>query len=418
MKKYYDLFDKICTMATFRKAYKNATRGKKHYKDVKAIERYGRNKYLRELLEEVKSKRYKVSEYTIFQLFSGHKWREIYKLPMKDKIVQHAIMIYLEPIFRETFIIDTYSSIKTRGIHLGLQRVKKALKEKNYRYYAKLDIRKCYPSLDKDILKAKLAEKFKDKDLLWLLYTIVDSCPKGVPIGNYTSQYYENFYFSAFDHYMKEVLRVKAYFRYCDDIVILATTKEKLHYLIPIIKEKMAELHVEIKSNWQIYDINVKGIDFLGYIIRNGIIKVRKHTKQNFIKKVKAMDMDNLTERDGNVLGSYWGILGHADCRHLWFKYTGVKTFKDLNISVHNRDFVKDVVGIPMVVTDVHLIQKKGQDWLKIECEYSVNGEKKSDVLIGTSGEQLIEAAKQMNAESFPFSTTIIRNDKGFYEFS
>jgi len=106
---------------------------------------------------------------------------------MKDRIVQHAIMNYLEPIFRETFIIDTYSSIKTRGIHLGLQRVKKALRTGKYKYCMKLDVHKCYPSLDKDILKAKLAKKFKDPDLLDLLYIIIDSCEKGVPIGNYTS---------------------------------------------------------------------------------------------------------------------------------------------------------------------------------------------------------------------------------------
>ena len=117
---------------------------------------------------------------------------------MRDRIVQHAIMIYLEPIFRENFIQDTYSSIKTRGIHLGLSRVKKALRKHNYTYYLQLDIHKCYPSIDKNILKNKIKNKIKDDDLCWLLFTIIDSCEKGVPIGNYTSQYFNNFYFSNF----------------------------------------------------------------------------------------------------------------------------------------------------------------------------------------------------------------------------
>ena len=113
MKKYKHLSERILTMENFLLAYHNATKGKKHYKEVPEI---GLNPepYLQELLEEVRSKHYKVSDYKIFKLYTGHKWREIYKLPMRDRIVQHAIMNICEPIFRESFIQDTYSSIKTR----------------------------------------------------------------------------------------------------------------------------------------------------------------------------------------------------------------------------------------------------------------------------------------------------------------
>jgi retron-type reverse transcriptase len=81
---------------------------------------------------------------------------------MKDRIVQHAIMIYIEPIFRSNFIVDTFSSIKGRGIHRGLKRVKHAIRKSGYNYCLKLDIKKCYPSLDKDVLKQFVAKKFKD----------------------------------------------------------------------------------------------------------------------------------------------------------------------------------------------------------------------------------------------------------------
>lgn len=241
MKIYKHLSEKILTIENFRIAYKNATKGKRHYEEVREIDKDPET-YLQNLLEEVKSGRYRVSEYTIFQLYTGLKWREIYKLPMKDRIVQHAIMNYCEPIFRESFIMDTYSSIKTRGIHLGLKRVKAALRDTKYLYCLKLDIHKCYPSLDKEILKQKLNRKFNDKTLQWLFEVIIDSCEKGVPIGNYTSQYFNNFYFSDFDHWIKEVKRVKHYFRYCDDIVILGKTKEELH-----------ELLKEIRYKWQNY---------------------------------------------------------------------------------------------------------------------------------------------------------------------
>lgn len=418
MKKYSNLFNKICTIENFRKAYKNATKGKKHYTDVKMIERIGREKYLHELLEEVKNKKYKVSQYEVFNLYTGHKWREIYKLPMKDRIVQHAIMIYLEPIFRETFILDTYSSIKTRGIHLGLQRVKKALKKGNYTHYAKLDVHKCYPSLDKNILKEKLSRKFLDKDLLQLLYTIIDSCENGVPIGNYTSQYFENFYFSQLDHWIKEVKQVKGYFRYCDDIIILSDNKKELHQLVHDIIQKMQMLNVVVKSNWQIYSIDKKGIDFLGYIIRKDYIKIRKHTKYNFIEKLSSINFKILSSRDINILGSYWGILSHADCRHLWKIYTGVKKFKDLNIEVCEREFVRNIIGIPLIITDAIIFNKKGQQWLKLKCNYVLNNIEHNNVILSTSGEMLVEAAKQLDASSYPFETIIITNDKGYYKFN
>ena len=124
MKVYRHLWEKIVTFENFKLAYKNATKGKKHYKEVKLIERKGVNSYLRKLLEEVKSKQYKVSPYNIFTRFTGEKVRKIYRLPMKDRIVQHALMNIIEPLFRETFIKDTYSSIKERGIHPALKRVK------------------------------------------------------------------------------------------------------------------------------------------------------------------------------------------------------------------------------------------------------------------------------------------------------
>lgn len=330
MKRYNNLWPKICTMQNFREAYYNATKGKKHYTEVKEIEAYGVEKYLEELLEEVISKRYKVSEYIIFKRVTGGKEREIYKLPMKDRIIQHAIMIHIEPIFRENFIIDTYSSIKGRGIHNCLKRVKRAVKQKDVAYCLKLDIHKCYPSLDKEILKSKLERKFKDKDLLWLLFLIIDSCDHGVPIGNYTSQYFNNFYFSDFDHWLKETKRIKYYFRYCDDMVILENNKEKLRLLLSDIRQYIKRLNVQLKDNYQIFPIYTRGVNFLGYITRNKYSRIRKHIKHQFIRKVNRMDMLHLTEKNINVLGSYWGIIKHGDCRSLWNKYTHGRNFNEV----------------------------------------------------------------------------------------
>ena len=333
MKVYRGLWEKICTIENFRLAYQSAIKGKSFYKEVIEINKDPET-YLQELLEEVKSKRYKVSDYVVFQRYTGGKLREIYKLPMRDRIVQHAIMIYLEPIFRENFILDTYSSIKTRGIHLGLSRVKRALRDSEYKYCLKLDIHKCYPSLDQSILKIKLRKKIKDDDLIWLLDSIIDSCEKGVPIGNYTSQYFNNYYFSDFDHWIKEIKGVKYYFRYCDDMVIIAKTKEELHQLLKDIQAYMDTLHVQLKPNYQVFSIADRSVDFLGYKSRRTHVLVRKHTKLSFISKVVKMDFHNLKDRDINVLGSYWGIFVHADCRHLWKVYTGFKNYNELRLFI------------------------------------------------------------------------------------
>lgn len=89
----------------------------------------------------------------------------------------------------------------------------------------KLDIKKYYPSIDKEILKNKFRRLFKDNDLLWLLDTVVDS-ENDIPIGFYTSQWFANFFLTDLDHYIKEILKVKYYIRYADDMILLGNNKK------------------------------------------------------------------------------------------------------------------------------------------------------------------------------------------------
>jgi len=156
-----------------------------------------------ELHKMLRDKTYATSKYDVFKVYEP-KEREVYRLPyFPDRITHHAIMNVLEPIFVANFTADTYSCIKGRGIHKVLKNVKKALKDEiNTVYCLKLDIKKFYPNIDHEILKQLLRKKFKDQDLLWLLDEIIDSA-KGLPIGNYLSQYFANFYLSYFDHWIK-----------------------------------------------------------------------------------------------------------------------------------------------------------------------------------------------------------------------
>lgn len=155
-----------------------------------------------------------------------------------------------------------------------------------------------------------------------MLYLIIDSCEHGVPIGNYTSQYFNNFYFSDFDHWIKEVKHIKYYFRYCDDMVILGKDKTELRQLLYDIKSYVTTLNVKIKENYQIFPIEDRSVDFLGYKTRKDFVLIRKHIKKNLIRKSLCINFSELSERDINVIASYHGIVVHGDCRHLWKIYT------------------------------------------------------------------------------------------------
>lgn len=416
MKRYNNLWDKICTIDNFKLAYKNAIRHKKHYKEVQDIEKNNkRDEYIQSLYEEVKDGKYTVSEYEIYDKNCNGKIRTIFKLPLKDRIVQHALMNIIEPIFRESFICDTYQSIKGRGSHKAVAKIKKAAKQ--YKYCLEFDIHKCYPSISQELLKEKLKRKFKDKKLLSFLYMIIDSCDSGVPIGNYTSQYFNNFYFSNFDHWVKEVKRIKCYYRYCDNGWIFGNSKEELHRLLKEISDYMIKERVHLNNSCQVFPIDKRYIDSLGYKINNKRIKIKKKTKSKFKWLTQTIDFTNITPRQANQLGSYWGLLVKADCRNLWFIYTGVKSFNDLNIKVHERNIIKNIIGIPLIIKNASIYHKKKQEYVRITADYTDIYGEHNNVYISTSAEMIIEALKQVHKNDFPFSTVVEVTNNKYYKF-
>lgn len=209
------------------------------------------------------------------------------------------------------FTADTYSSIEGKGIHSAANAVRAALKDiDNTIYCLKLDIRKFYPTINHDILKQLLRRKFKDNDLLWLLDEIIDSAD-GVPIGNYLSQFFANFYLTYFDHWLKEQMQVKYYFRYADDIVILHSNKEYLHNLLQQIKKYLNDnLKLEVKSNYQVFPVAARSIDFVGYRFYHTHTLLRKRIKKSFVHAVK-------NNKDAASIASYKGWAKHCNSKHL-----------------------------------------------------------------------------------------------------
>ena len=325
MKRFNNLYKQIYDMKNIQIAHKNAKKGKAHYSEVRMVEA-NPEKYFTKIHNILKNKTFRNSEYKIFMRKDSGKEREIFKLPyFPDRIIHHCIMNVLEPIWMKTLIADTYSSLKNRGIHRGVKRIKKALKDrKNTKYCLKMDIRKFYPSINHDILKKIIRKKIKDKDLLWLLDKIIDSA-NGVPIGNYLSQYFGNLYLSGLDHWLKEEKGCQFLFRYCDDLVILHLDKDRLSQLRKDISEYLKKnLNLILKGNWQVFPVDDQGIDFLGYRFFHGYILLRKNTVIRFRRRMRQIKKKYKSLSSINILSSimsYWGWMKHANCYRLQSKY-------------------------------------------------------------------------------------------------
>lgn len=309
MKRIGNLYEQITSLQNLQLADEKAQKGKTRSYGV-IQHRTNAEGNLLILQDMLRNKTYRTSKYDIFNIYEP-KERTVYRLPyFPDRITHHAIMNVLEPIFVSTFTADTYSCIKKRGIHKLLRNLKEDLKDTpGTRYCLKFDIKKFYPSVDHAVLKTLLRRKFKDEDLLWLLDEIIDSAP-GLPIGNYLSQYLANFYLSYFDHWIKEQKRARYYYRYADDIVILAAGKAQLQALLDEVKGYLDELKLEVKENYQVFPVASRGIDFVGYVFYHTHVRLRKKIKQNLARKIKRNSMSPSRP-------SYMGWMKHCNARHL-----------------------------------------------------------------------------------------------------
>lgn len=363
-----DLFNSICSMDNLYRAYQNAKSGKGWYKEVKQIEKRPFY-YLAGLQYMLKNHLFKTSDYEIFILNEGKKKRDVYKLPFfPDRIAQWAILQVIEPFLVANMTADTYSAIPGKGIQpivndlRGYYKTKRVdgkkksvwvpsillTDEENTRYCYKIDLHHYYQSINHEVLKQKFRKVFKDPELLWLLDEIADSINTateedlielslsgeievdpntGIPIGNYMSQYSGNFYLSSFDHWVKEELHVKHYYRYMDDVVIFASSKEELHEIHRKVTAYTRDyLHLNIKGNYQIFPTKVRGVDFVGYRFFGEYTLLRKSTAINFKRKMRACrkKMENNippTYSEWCSFNSYKGWLGNCDSYRLFKKY-------------------------------------------------------------------------------------------------
>lgn len=337
MKRARGLFKLLYDIDNLKNAHINARKCKTFYDDVKMVD-CNTEKYLYLLQSKIKMHEYKTSKYESFIKNDGKKVREIFKLPYyPDRIFQWALIQVIEPYLLKNFTDDTYSAIPGRGTYAVYKKLKKALNKDNNgtKWCLKIDIKKYYPSINKRILKEKYEKIIKDKDVLFYINEIIDSTDgeTGVPIGNYFSQYSGNLYLSCFDHWIKEIKHIKWYYRYMDDMVFLASTKEELQELIfPVINYLSENLHLTVKKNWCIFKVEDRGIDFVGYVFRHNSIRLRKSIVKTIVKVSRAIWMRAKKNMLINYhmycsINSLCGWLKHCDSGGLFDKYVNTIWF-------------------------------------------------------------------------------------------
>jgi len=310
-----------------------------------------------QLQKELETKRYRPGRSICF-VVKDPSPREIFAASFKDRAVHHLLINEIENIGEKKFIFDTFSCRKNKGTHLAIKRLRKFIRRitENYRkgaFYLQLDISGFFMAIDQPILYS-LFEKLISrqnksyqwkKDVLWLAKTIIFHKPtknyitkgnptlfklipprkslflsgsdKGLPIGNYSSQFFANLYLNELDQFVKRKLRCKYYVRYVDDLVLLDKDKERLKYLRDKINLFLKEnLDLELNLNKIKLQLIDKGINFLGYFIKPDYILVRQKVVSRLKDRLYLLDETNLPANDLKktlaMINSYYGHFRHA----------------------------------------------------------------------------------------------------------
>ncbi len=298
-------YDELFTFENLYQAHLRARRCKRNKADVINFELI-LSENLWDLYDSLKNREYDVSGYNKFIIYEPKK-REIQALSYKDRIVQHVLCdLYLYPLLTARFIYDNGACQQGKGTDFALDRFSLFMREfykknKTEGYILKADIHHFFPSVDHEVLRHKIENVVKDRDIMLLINRIIDSynsdTGKGIPMGNQTSQLFALYYLDQMDRLIKERLHIKYYVRYMDDCLLIHKDKEYLKWCLRKMEECVEdELKIEFNSKTQIFPIK-NGVDFLGfhfYMTDTGkvIRKLRQSSKKKYKKRLKKLKED------------------------------------------------------------------------------------------------------------------------------
>jgi len=333
LKRHGNLWSKICDPENIYAAYRAARKSKGNRHCVQTFEK-NLDANLAAIRESLLNKTFHTAKYTAKEIFEP-KRRTIYVLPFApDRIVQHALMRVVEPIWDKLMIHDSYACRKGKGIHSASTRVGEYIRKNDWALQC--DIAKFYPSVNHDTAFAIIQQKIKCPDTLWLLRDIIYSMPGGcnVPIGNYTSQWIGNLYLNELDQVLKHEHKVKNYLRYCDDFILFGNDKARLHQLSKTI-ETFCRDHLQMRLSYcSLYPVS-QGVDFVGYrhfrthvLLRKSTVKrVRKRLRMlPWLYKNRKINLDQFRSSIASTIG--------------WFKWANTR---NLQIAVNLKQLQIEV---------------------------------------------------------------------------
>ena len=348
MKRIGHIFLEMVAIETLRRAHIAAkkAKGKKRLRSMAEFEE-DLEKNLAALHESLVNGTWRMHPLKRMYRREGKKLRVIdYSTYWPDIVVLRAIGMTLGAKLNKSLIDETYAGIPGRGIHRAVRRLRRQLAEIPPDvpiFCYKIDVKKFYYSIPHDKLKRAVLHKVKDKQAVDLIFCIIDMLPGdiglpvdtimpvdvGIPIGTFTSPILANFYLSPIDHYVKSQGFI--YCRYCDDIVIVGTDKNKLRALKDELHKRFSDLGLTIKPNEQIYHIERFGIDIGGYVVRRNTVIVRRSIERNFRKNARRFS-NHPTAHGLRSLASQWGWFKPTMTGpRLWQKTLNVSHIKELN---------------------------------------------------------------------------------------
>jgi len=323
MKRYGNLFDQVFSMENMFLAYKDAKKGKLM---KPACHQFGvsAGAMLYKLHMQIVSGTYSVREYYKFHIHEPKK-REIRAPWFGDTVVQHAIYRVIKPIFDRCFIDQSYACRVGKGTHKASDYAQKALQQSSPENYTlKMDVRKFFYRIDRDILRKLIERKIKDKRLVDIMMQFAETEEEtGIPIGNLLSQTYALIYLDKLDHFVKRTLKVRKYCRYVDDFILFDLTREEcLHHKPAIEKFLFDNLRLEL-SKWGIQKVK-RGVNFVGYRTWRTARLIRKYSLHKFKRYVARGKRDGIVSLLGHAkytnslrwmfryLQSYWDTVRHG----------------------------------------------------------------------------------------------------------
>ena len=301
------MYAELCSWGNLLLAFQLAAKGKRGHPNVAAFE-HRLEENLLELQEELIERAYLPARYTSFYIHEP-KRRLISAALFRDRVVHHALCNLIEPVFERSFVADSYANRVGKGTHRALDRVQRLARR--YSYVLQCDVRQFFPSIDHAILRDTLARKIRDPDVVWLVDRILEggrgvlseeyemvyfrgddllaACrPRGLPIGNLTSQFWANAYLNPFDHFVKRELRSKGYVRYVDDFVLFSDDKSDLWSWLHAVEQRLARLRLTIHPHAGPQPVT-EGIPFLGFIVSPARRRLKRRKGIHFRRKLCAL---------------------------------------------------------------------------------------------------------------------------------